>query len=138
MRRTATSPSAHVRAATHPQVRPAPTRSLASVLDGYMQANGLTLQQMAEKSGLSVATIAALRGGTRGKRPHPTTVSKLAQAMGVDPAELDGAVVSGAGPARVRESQLLSRFRQLDEDAKAAVETLLAHLVSSRRDVKRD
>ncbi|HET7312227.1 MAG TPA: helix-turn-helix transcriptional regulator [Mycobacteriales bacterium] len=98
-----------------------------------MKANDLTLQAMAERTGLAVATIAALRGGTRGKRPHPDTVAKLAAAMDVNEAELDIAVAAGVGSARSREIELLSRFRQLDDDAKVAVETLLTKLVSTRR-----
>lgn len=134
MRRTGSPAGAGVRVAAHPRPKPSTTRSLASVLDAYMKDNDLTLQAMSERSGLAVATIAALRGGTRGKRPHPTTVEKLAAAMGVSPAELDVAVATSAGPARMRETELLSRFRQLDEDAKVAVETLLARLVSRRRE----
>jgi len=108
-------------------------QSLAATVNAFMQANDLTLQQMSERSGLSVATIAALRGGTRGKRPQPDTIAKLAAAMAMDPAELDDAIASSAGPVRMREAALVSRFRQLDEDSKLAVEALLARLVSRRR-----
>ena len=108
-------------------------RDLAVVLDDYMAAHGLTLQQMADRSGLAIATIAALRAGTRGKRPHPTTVAKLAAAMQIDPSQLDTAIAVGGGSARMREAKLLAGFRGLEEDGKAELEGLLVRLVSRRR-----
>jgi transcriptional regulator with XRE-family HTH domain len=126
-------------------VHPQPTgevsasgQGLADVLDAYLATHGLTLQQMSERSGLAIATIAALRSGTRGKRPHPTTVSKLAAAMGMEIAELHQAVAAGGGPARLREAQLLARFRELADADKAAVEEFVGRLVRphSRADIR--
>ena len=133
MRTTDSPREARVRGAARPRPLTGAARPLAAVLDEYMKANDLTLQAMSERTGLAVATIAALRGGTRGKRPQPETVAKLAAAMDVEAAELDVAVAAGAGSARTREIELLSRFRQLDEEAKVAVETLLVRLAPTRR-----
>ncbi len=50
------------------------------------QRKALTQQQLAEKAGVNRATIARLEGGT--DEPFPTTVRKLADALGVDPEDL--------------------------------------------------
>jgi mRNA interferase RelE/StbE len=46
----------------------------------------LTQQQLAEKAGVNRVTIARLEGGQ--DQPFPTTVKKLADALGVQPEEL--------------------------------------------------
>src|SRR3954454_2407619 len=78
--------------------------NLETMIDRYMEREGLTLEAMARRSGLSLATIAALRSGTRGKRPRRETVAKLAHAMGVDRREVEAAV---GGGGRRREEALL-------------------------------
>ena len=50
------------------------------------QRKALTQQQLAEKSGVNRVTIARLEGGK--DQPFPTTVRKLADALGVDPEDL--------------------------------------------------
>jgi transcriptional regulator with XRE-family HTH domain len=50
------------------------------------QRRALTQQQLAEKAGVNRVTIARLEGGT--DHPVPTTVRKLADALGVSPEEL--------------------------------------------------
>jgi transcriptional regulator with XRE-family HTH domain len=46
----------------------------------------LSQEELAELSGVSRATIAALELGNR--KPHPKTRRKLAKALGVEPVEL--------------------------------------------------
>src|SRR5712692_2537110 len=47
----------------------------------------LTQQQLAEKAGINRATIVRLEGGQ--DQPFPTTVRKLADALGVQPEDLE-------------------------------------------------
>jgi transcriptional regulator with XRE-family HTH domain len=106
-------------------------QSLADIVRDFMEREGLTLQAMAQRTGLSIASIAALRAGSRGKRPQPHTLTKLAQAMGYDEIELALAVDVAADDRR-REQHLLSWFRDLDEEGKGEVEQLLARLWAQR------
>jgi transcriptional regulator with XRE-family HTH domain len=101
--------------------------NLETMIDRFMEREGLTLEAMARRSGLSLATIAALRIGTRGKRPRPETVAKLAHAMGVDAREVEAAI---GGGHRRREDALLARFRALSESDKARVEELASRLAT--------
>jgi len=99
--------------------------TLPAILDTYMQRERLTLQGMADRTGLSLATVAALRSGSRGKRPRPETLEKLAAAMGTNLQTLEDAV----GPAQARrERQLIGVFRQLTRADQALVEALAARL----------
>jgi transcriptional regulator with XRE-family HTH domain len=50
------------------------------------QRKALTQQQLAEKAGVNRATVARLEGGS--DAPSPTTVRKLADALGVQPEDL--------------------------------------------------
>lgn len=50
------------------------------------ERRALTQQQLAERAGINRVTIARLEGGH--DQPFPTTVRKLADALGVEPAEL--------------------------------------------------
>lgn len=102
-------------------------RSLADIVADYMERESLTLQAMARKSGLSVASIAALRSGSRGKRPQPHTVTKLAAAMGYDADEL-ATVVDATADDRRREQLVVRRFRELGEEDKRQVERLVERL----------
>jgi transcriptional regulator with XRE-family HTH domain len=51
-------------------------------LRGLRIAAGLTQEMLAERSGVSVAAISALESGRR-RRPHPPTVSMLAEGLGL-------------------------------------------------------
>jgi transcriptional regulator with XRE-family HTH domain len=50
------------------------------------QRKALTQQQLAEKAGVNRVTIARIEGGK--DEPFPTTLRKVADALGVEPAEL--------------------------------------------------
>ncbi|HEU5034167.1 MAG TPA: helix-turn-helix transcriptional regulator [Mycobacteriales bacterium] len=97
-----------------------------------MSRERLTLQQMARRADVSLATVAALRAGTRGKRPHPTTLTKLARAMSVDVGELIAAVSRTRGEDRPRELVLLEIYRTLDDTGKARLEQLARELRSEQ------
>ena len=77
---------------------------------------------------LLLATVAALRMGTRGKRPRPETLRKLAAGMGVAPVLLEQAIARAGAPERSRETTLLEHFRALDEPGKRQVEDLAERL----------
>lgn len=105
-------------------------RSLSQIVGDYMDEHGLTLQAMAERTGLSVASVAALRTGTRGKRPQAHTLAKLAAVMHRDVTELELAV-DGSVESRRREQRLVRWFRSLDDDSQAEVERLIMQLRES-------
>lgn len=109
---------------------PGSQRSLSEIVGDYMDQHGLTLQAMAARTGLSIASIAALRTGTRGKRPQPHTLAKLAAVMQCDVTELELAV-DGSLEARRREQRLLRWWRTLDDDDQARVERMIAQLRGS-------
>jgi transcriptional regulator with XRE-family HTH domain len=50
------------------------------------QRKALTQRQLAEKAGVNRVTITRLEGGK--DKPFPTTVRKLANALGVEPEDL--------------------------------------------------
>jgi transcriptional regulator with XRE-family HTH domain len=106
-----------------PAVDDGPT--LGVLIADYMARERITLQEMAQRCGVSLATVAALRAGTRGKRPHPATLVKLAAAMDVDVAALTAAVNRTLDPDRAREAALLAGFRTLPEPARRQVEALV-------------
>jgi transcriptional regulator with XRE-family HTH domain len=104
----------------------APT--LSRLIADYMVQERLTLQEMAQRCGISLATVAALRSGSRGKRPHPATLAKLATAMDVDVSALTAAVNRALDPDRARETALLAGFRGLAEPERQQVEALVLRL----------
>ena len=57
-------------------------------LRALRQGRFLTQGELAERSGLTVATISRLENGRR--RPHLSTVRRLAEALGVRPEKLVG------------------------------------------------
>jgi transcriptional regulator with XRE-family HTH domain len=69
-------------------------------LKDVRQRKALTQQQLAERAGVNRVTIARIEGGK--DEPFPTTVRKVADALGVEPEELLEPVArsSGGGSAR--------------------------------------
>jgi transcriptional regulator with XRE-family HTH domain len=51
------------------------------------RGNAMTQEQLSEASGVSASTIVAIERGDR-PNPHPGTLGKLAEALGVSPADL--------------------------------------------------
>jgi transcriptional regulator with XRE-family HTH domain len=68
-------------------------------LKDVRQRKALTQQQLADRAGVNRVTIARIEGGK--DEPFPTTVRKVADALGIDPEELLEPVVEKAanGPA---------------------------------------
>lgn len=66
---------------------PTPNGYLLTPLRVAMRARGMTQVQLAEAADVSVGTVRNLfRPRVRG--PHPGTVSKIAEALGVEPASV--------------------------------------------------
>jgi transcriptional regulator with XRE-family HTH domain len=104
----------------------APT--LSGLIAGFMVRESLTLQEMAQRCGVSLATVAALRSGSRGKRPHPGTLAKLAAAMDVEVSVLTDAVNRALVPDRAREAALLAGYRALSDPDRREVDALVRRL----------
>lgn len=113
---------------------PADSSELARFVAAAMAERGLTLAAVAARGGLAVATVAALRAGTRGKRPRRETLEKLAHGLGVsEQAVLEAAnPPSGASPAAAREHELLALYRRLDPADQVVAARLIAELARSR------
>jgi predicted ATPase/transcriptional regulator with XRE-family HTH domain len=63
---------------------------------------GLTREALAERSGVSVATLAALEGAQR-RRPYPNTAVALAEALQLSPADRQGLLELASGTAALSE-----------------------------------
>lgn len=116
--------------------RPAPAATsagLARFVAATMAERQLTLAAVADRGGLAVATVAALRAGTRGKRPRPETLDRLAEGLGV-PHErvLAAAAAPDRSSAAAREAELLTLFRRLAPADQLVATRLLGELARSR------
>src|SRR6266511_1359641 len=88
-----------------PSGGPDASASFGSQLRWLRRRAGMTREVLAERAGLSVATLAALEGGQR-RRPYPNTVVALADALGLVHADRTAlqqlasgsAVPEGTGP----------------------------------------
>jgi transcriptional regulator with XRE-family HTH domain len=87
-------------------------------LKDVRQRKALTQQQLADKAGVNRVTIARIEAGT--DEPFPTTVRKVADALGVEPEELlePGADPTSRGPARMPRNGTVA---ELPLDARIAV-----------------
>jgi transcriptional regulator with XRE-family HTH domain len=52
----------------------------------YLQA--YSLSDLEERSGVNKSTILAIEQGKRKRAPHPSTIKKLAEALGIEPRAL--------------------------------------------------
>ena len=106
---------------------------LARYVAATMAQHDLTLAAVAARGGLAVATVAALRAGTRGKRPRPETLEKLAHGLAV-PVEqvLAAASLPEQSPAAAREAELLTVYRRLSPSDQLVARRLLAELARCR------
>ena len=117
----------------HADAPPADSAGLARLVAAAMAERELTLATVAARSGLAVATVAALRAGTRGKRPRRQTLQKLARGLDVPEEELLAAAhPSGASPAAAREHELLAVYRRLAPPDQVVAARLVAELARSR------
>lgn len=91
-------------------------------LKDVRQRKALTQQQLADRAGVNRVTIARIEGGK--DEPFPTTVRKVADALGVEPEELLAPVAGAAasGPSvtvingTVTEVSLDARVTVIDEE----------------------
>jgi transcriptional regulator with XRE-family HTH domain len=61
--------------------------STGEKLKRFRRGRALTQVELAQKAGVSQSTVAQIEGGDR-PTPHPGTLGKLAEALGVSPADL--------------------------------------------------
>lgn len=98
-----------------------PPTALAGLISAVMREQGLTLRQVAEAGGLSIASVAALRASERGKRPRPATLTRLALGLRVPVEVIEASLRSDGG---ARQGRLLELFSQLSPKAQ---QQLLGH-----------
>jgi transcriptional regulator with XRE-family HTH domain len=101
-----------------------------------MHRQGLTLDTLARRSGLAIATIAALRAGTRGKRPRPATLQRLAHGLGLP--EQDVATAANTLQPltqTAREAALLNIFRQLRPSDQLLAERIMREIARTTANV---
>ena len=79
----------------------------AALLQRYRTAVGLSQEELAERAGLSRRGISDLERGER-RSPHPITVRRLAEGLGLD-AEARAALVSSAHAAGWRSANACSQ-----------------------------
>ena len=116
-----------------PSTGDAASAGLARFVAATMAERALTLATVAERGGLAVATVAALRAGTRGKRPRPETLEKLAHGLGVPRDQVRAAAAAPeSSPAAVREAELLTLYRRLAPADQLVATRLLSELGRSR------
>ncbi len=65
----------------------AKTSQLSSVLRRLRQASGLSIRKLEETSGVHRSNISRLESG-KATEPNPETLTRLAEALGVDASEL--------------------------------------------------
>jgi transcriptional regulator with XRE-family HTH domain len=106
--------------------------ALAALIAREMRRQDLTLDMLARRSGLAIATIAALRAGTRGKRPRPATLQRLAFGLRV-PEDDIAAAANTTQPLNQtsREANLLGVFRQLHPSDQLLAERIVREIARS-------
>jgi transcriptional regulator with XRE-family HTH domain len=87
--------------------------TLTSVVRQRIAETGWTLQAIADRAGLSIATVSAFRSGNRGRNPHRETLIRLARGLQIPPERLLTAVAEQRRTDRERE--LLANYRHLDD-----------------------
>jgi transcriptional regulator with XRE-family HTH domain len=103
-------------------------------LKDVRQRKALTQQQLADRAGVNRVTIARIEGGK--DQPFPTTVRKVADALGVEPEELlepvDGTKARGPADAPVNGA---ATERPLDERITVVGEEDVRRLLRSAPDL---
>jgi transcriptional regulator with XRE-family HTH domain len=107
---------------------------LSTIVATKMSANGWTLKEVADRAGLSVGTVWAIREGIRGRRPNSFTLIKLAQGLDLPPEELFAALDHGAP----RERAHLRVYRQLSRANQLAVDALAVRLLADQQPASSD
>ncbi|GAC1443083.1 MAG: hypothetical protein NVS3B26_11660 [Mycobacteriales bacterium] len=91
---------------------------LSSLITTLMRERQLTLREVAERGGLSIAAVAALRSADRGKRPRQETLERLARGLSISIDVMESAVRPADGHRQVR---LLELFNNLSPDGQLQV-----------------
>lgn len=97
---------------------------LTLLINGLMAEQGLTVDEVARRSGMGRSTVYTYTlGRARGAQPRTGTFEKLAKGLGIDASELYAA----ADRADARgEQRLISYYRQIghERDRAEAIETV--------------
>ncbi len=107
---------------------------LTQLVAQEMARQGLTLDAVARRGGLSVATVAAIRAGTRGKRPRLPTLHRLARGLGI-PSETvieSAGIPAGRNLESEQERTIISLLRRMSVQDQQLAERLLRELIRSR------
>ena len=112
---------------------------VAYLLVKFRKESGMTIDELAEKSGVPKGTINKIIAGTT-RAPRVETLNALAQAMGhtlsdFDPAQEAVENPCAAGSLSREETVHLMKYRALDARGRKAVDCLLAHEYSCVRPV---
>ena len=111
---------------------------VAYLLVKFRKESGMTIDELAEKSGVPKGTINKIIAGTT-RAPRVETLNALAQAMGHTLSDFDPAQEpvenSYAGSLSREETAHLMKYRALDARGRKAVDCLLAHEYSYVRPV---
>jgi len=99
---------------------------LSYLLVKFRKEAGLTIDELARKSGVPKGTINKIIAGTT-RAPQVATLSALAQAMGKTLADFDAAHAPAHAPSVLTEGEMLhlTKYRQLDSRGREAVDCLL-------------
>lgn len=99
---------------------------LSYLLVKYRKEAGLTIDELARKSGVPKGTINKIIAGTT-RAPQVATLAALAQAMGKTLADFDDDRAPTRAPAAFTEGEMLHlrKYRALDSRGREAVDCLL-------------
>ncbi len=99
--------------------------AFGELLRSYRLSAGLTQQALAEKAGLSWRGIQDLERGTR-RTPHGTTITRLAEALGLDESQRNRfATIGRRTPSQRQATAQPTRLIGREHDLRAAAQQLL-------------
>jgi transcriptional regulator with XRE-family HTH domain len=111
--------------------------ALNRLIADHMAAEGLTLEQVARKGGVSIGTVSAYKLGVRGRRPDRETLRRLATGLGlpVDALFAAAGLIEPGADETSQERVVLSLWRELPTpaDREQALATLRVHVNAARK-----
>ncbi len=105
---------------------------LGDLITQYRKDSGLTIDELASRSGVPKGTLTKILGNTT-KAPTLETVRAIAHALGKTLADFDDMPAPAQDPLRV---SLLSNFDQLNREGQEKLVELADDMVASRKYIK--